>query len=325
MPATPPAAAIVSLGLAAVLPFVLSPYHTFQLTLVIVYAIALLGLNVATGYNGQVSLGHGAFFALGGYSAAILMNRFGVPYWLALVPAAAVSFIAGLLIARPLTRLGGHYLALATFALGVATPQLLKYRLLEPWTGGVQGIVLNKPEPPPGVPLNADQWLFFFFLIVAGGVFLAVRNLLAGSVGRAFAAIRDDPVAAGALGIDLQRCKTLAFAVSVAVTGLAGALGAIAVQFVAPESYTFFLSVTLLVGVVVGGLASLSGAVFGALFIHFVPLFADEISKAAPWAIYGAVLIAVIFLFPGGVSGAVNKRKFDPGGAVRDLRSRPRA
>jgi branched-chain amino acid transport system permease protein len=136
-----------------------SSYRTFQLTLVMIYAIALLGLNILTGYNGQISLGHGAFYAMGAYCAAILMDKLGVPYWATLPAAAVLCFAAGFLFGLPALRLEGLYLALATFALGVAMPQLLKYKALEGWTGGVQGIVILKPEAPWGLPLNADQWL----------------------------------------------------------------------------------------------------------------------------------------------------------------------
>src|SRR5690242_15261452 len=136
------------------LPFVLSNFSVFQLTLVLVYAIVLLGLNMLTGYNGQISLGHGAFYAIGAYTAAILMDRFGVPYWLTLPAAAAVCLVAGFLFGLPALRLEGLYLALATFALGVALPQLLKYKGFESWTGGVQGITIIKPDAPFGLPLN---------------------------------------------------------------------------------------------------------------------------------------------------------------------------
>src|SRR6476619_4701737 len=149
---------------ACVLPFVVSNYHTFQLTLVLVYAIALLGLNILTGYNGQISLGHGAFYALGAYCAAILMDQFGVPYWATIPAAAAVCLVAGFLFGLPALRLEGLYLALATFALGVAMPQLLKHKSIEGWTGGVQGIVIVKPDAPAWTGISQDQWLYFFTL-----------------------------------------------------------------------------------------------------------------------------------------------------------------
>ena len=300
----------VLLAIACVLPFVVSNYRTFQLTLVLVYAIALLGLNILTGYNGQISLGHGAFYAIGAYTAAVLMDRLGAPYWATNPAAGAVCLVAGFLFGLPALRLEGLYLALATFALGVSMPQLLKYHHLEKWTGGVQGIVIAKPEPPAflreaGLQMNSDQWLYFFALAVTVVMFVLGWNLLRGRVGRALIAIRDQHIAAEAMGINSALYKSLAFGVSAMYTGIAGALGAIAVQYVAPDSFTIFLSLVFLVGIVVGGLASISGALYGALFIQFVPNVADEISKAAPWAMFGLFLIAFVYLMPAGVAGAV--------------------
>ncbi|MBI1943066.1 MAG: branched-chain amino acid ABC transporter permease [Betaproteobacteria bacterium] len=298
------------LALACVLPFLVSNYRTFQFNLVIIYAIALLGLNILTGYNGQISLGHGAFYAMGAYCTAILMDKFGVPYWATLPVAGAVCLLFGFLFGLPALRLEGLYLALATFALGVSLPQLLKYHQLENWTGGVQGIVIAKPEAPAffgslGLRLNPDQWLYFFTLAVAIVMFVLAWNLLRGRVGRALVAIRDQHVAAEAMGINSAMVKSLTFGVSAMYTGIAGSLGAIAVQFVAPDSFNIFLSIVFLVGIVVGGLASISGAIYGALFIQFVPNVADEISKAAPWAIFGVFLIGFVYLMPMGVAGAL--------------------
>jgi len=313
---------ILSVLLAAgllVLPFLFKNYRVFQFNLVLIYAVAVLGLNILTGFNGQISLGHGAFYAVGAYTAAILMDKAGMPYWATLPVAGVVCFVFGYLMGFPALRLGGHYLALATFAFALAVPQLLKYKHLEGWTGGVQGIVLAKPEAPFSFrfldqPLSADRWLYFFTLAVAALMFLLAWNLLRGRVGRALIAVRDHPIAATAMGVNLPVFKSAAFGVSAGFTGVAGALGAIAVAFVSPDSFTVFLSITLLVGVVVGGLASIPGAIFGAAFIQFVPNIADEVSKSAPWAIYGAVLILLMYLMPAGVMGllATVWRKLGP-------------
>jgi branched-chain amino acid transport system permease protein len=294
---------MILIGVACALPFLVSSYRTFQLTLVLVYAIALLGLNILTGYNGQISLGHGAFYALGAYCAAILIDKAGAPYW-AVVPAAGgVCLVAGFLFGLPALRLEGLYLALATFALGVAMPQILKHEGLAHWTGGSQGVVIVKPEAPAWTGLSQDQWLYFFTLAWVVVFFVVAWNLLRGRIGRAMVAIRDQPIAAQAMGVNTSLVKSLTFGVSALYTGAAGALGAIAIQFVAPDSFGIFLSITLLVGVVIGGLASISGAFFGAVFIQFIPNIADQISKAAPWAIYGIVLIAFMYAMPTGVAG----------------------
>ena len=291
------------IAVAVVLPFTLSNYHVFQLTQVMIYAIAVLGLNILTGYNGQISLGHGGFFAAGAYTAAILMHRYGVPYWATLLPAALVCFALGVLFGLPALRFEGPYLALVTLAMAFAMPQLLKY--FDNWTGGQQGINLIKPPPPPGVALNQDQWLY---LIVLAALLIAIRvaaNMLNGRTGRAWVAIRDHPIAAAAMGIDTARYKTLAFGTSTLFTGVAGALSAIAVGYVSPESYSLFLSVSFLVGSAVGGISTIGGAIVGGFFIQFVPNFANDISDAAPWAIYGLAMLLCMYTMPHGVVGSV--------------------
>ena len=291
--------------LACALPFLIGNYRVFQATLVLVYAIALLGLNMLTGYNGQISLGHGAFYAIGAYTTAIMMDNFGVPYWATIPAAGLVCGIVGFLFGLPALRLEGVYLALATFALGVAMPQILKHKSLEEWTGGVQGVVITKPDPPAWLPISQDQWLYLFTLAWLILMFLLAWNLLRGRIGRAMVGIRDQPIAAQAMGVNTALVKSFTFGVSALYTGVAGALGAIAIQFVAPDSFTVFLSITFVVGIVVGGLASISGAIYGALFIQFIPNIADQISKAAPWAIYGVILIAFMYVMPTGVAGFI--------------------
>ncbi len=280
-----------------------SNYHLFQLTLVVVYAIAILGLALLTGFNGQISLGHGAFYAIGAYTTAILMTMWNVPYWATLPVSAAICAIIGFLIGLPALRLGGLYLALTTFALAVAVPQVLKYKLLEDWTGGVQGLVIDKPEAPFGLQLSPDQWLYLFTLAVGCVLYVIAWNLVRGRIGRAMMAIRDHSMAAEAMGINISLLKTRTFAVSALYTGIAGSLGAIAVQFVAPDSFGFFVSIYLFVGLVVGGVASIGGTIVGGLFVEFIPNVADKVSKAAPGAVYGVILIAVMFLMPDGAGG----------------------
>jgi len=303
---------LLLLAVLLVLPFLVKNYRVFQFNLVLVYAVAILGLNILTGFNGQFSLGHGAFYAFGAYTAAILMSKYGVPYWATLPAAFVVCFVFGFLVGFPALRLAGHFLALATFALALAVPQLLKYKKIEGFTGGVQGLVLDKPQPPfefrfLDQPLSSDRWLYFFTLMVAALMFLLAWNLLRGRVGRALVAIRDHPIAATAMGINLPMFKSLTFGTSAGFTGLAGALGAIAVAFVSPDSFTVQLSIFLLVGLVVGGLASIPGAIFGGIFIQYVPNIADELSKSAPAAIYGVLLIAMMYLMPSGVMGGLHR------------------
>ena len=296
--------ALAALGVVAcTLPFVASSFHIFQMTQILVYAIALLGLNLLTGFNGQISLGHGAFYAIGAYTTAILLAKGGIPYWATIPIAGAVCFGVGFLFGLPALRLEGPYLALATFALAVTTPQLLKVTALEKWTGGVQGIVVEKPDSPVGGILDADQWLYFLSLVIAFALYQAAWNLLRGRTGRALTAIRDHPIAAATMGIDTALYKSLTFGVSALYTGVAGALGALLAGFVSPDSFSFLLSIDFIVGVVVGGIASIGGMLFGAAFVTLIPSLAGQISQAAPWAIYGALLIVFMILMPTGVAG----------------------
>jgi len=294
---------LAAIAIACALPFLLSNFRLFQFTQVFIYAIALLGLNILTGYNGQISLGHGAFYALGAYTTAIMIDRWSVPYGWTIPVAGLLCLIAGFLFGIPALRLEGLYLALATFALALAVPQILKY--FEHWTGGSQGIVLSKPGAPLGLKLSPDQWLYFVTLGVLSLLFGLGANLLRGRTGRAIVAIRDNPIAAQAMGVNSALYKSLTFGVSAAYTGVAGALSALAIAFVAPDAFNVFLSLTFLVGIVIGGLASISGAIFGGLFVQFVPNWAQEISKAAPWAIYGIFLIVFMYAMPRGIAGAL--------------------
>lgn len=284
-----------------------SGYHLFQLTMVAVYAVAILGMAILVGYNGQISLGSGAFYAIGAYTTAIMMTQWDVPYWVTLPVSGIVCAGFGFLIGLPALRLAGHHLALTTFALAVAIPQILKYKAFENWTGGVQGLVIDKPDPPFGLPFSSDQWLYLFTLGVAVLMYLLAWNLVRGRVGRAMRAIRDHATAAEAMGINLAMFKTRTFAVSAMYTGIAGSIGAIVVAFVAPDSFSIYLSITLFVGLCAGGAASIAGTIVGAIFIEFVPNFAEQVSKAAPGAIYGVILIAMLFLMPQGAGGFLSR------------------
>ncbi len=305
------------------LPFLVKNFTVFQLTLCIVYAIAVLGLNLLTGFNGQISLGHSAFFAIGAYTAAILIDKSGVPYWATLPIAGAVCLIVGFLFGLPALRLEGHYLALATYAFGLAMPQLLKHKSVEHWTNSFQGITIAKPTPPFSLPaidriqlpfgivfdfrLTPDRWVYFFTLMVAVIMFWLALNLLRGRIGRAMIAVRDNPIAARTMGVNSAMVKSITFGISSMYTGIAGALAAIAVQFVAPDSFSVLLSISLLVGVVLGGLGSVWGAVVGGIFIQFIPNIAEGVSKSAPWAVYGVILIGAMYAMPGGASSLFEK------------------
>jgi branched-chain amino acid transport system permease protein len=327
-------------GLVAVLPAFVSSFKAQQYAYVGIYLIALLGLNVLTGYTGQISLGHGAFMAIGGYTTAILMvgNKastacsactgpiHGGVRDLWTIPAAGVlAGLVGLAFGLPALRLSGLYLALATFAIAVAMPSVVKR--FEGFTGGGSGIQLfGSHELTGGITgvtilgrhLTFNDWLYYLAWSIALLAFAVAWLILRGRTGRAFRAVRDSETAALSSGVSPARYKTLAFGVSAAYAGVAGALFAIANTFVSPDAFPVLLSIILLVGVVVGGLGGLSGLVFGAIFIEFMPLWAqgedlgsflpnavvNETKKAGGAAIvYGVVLILLMFVLPNGVAG----------------------
>jgi branched-chain amino acid transport system permease protein len=294
----------------------ISNYGFLQLSLMIDYAIAVLGLILLTGFNGQISLGHGAFFAVGAYTSAVLIDQANWPYWATLPVAAIMCFIVGYVFGLPALRLEGHYLALATFALAVAVPQFLKYRHFEWFTNGVQGINIFKPDPPFGLPLSADQWMYLIVLFVAVIMFWIARNLLDSRTGRAMMAIRDHSMAASTMGVNVAHYKTVVFGISALYTGVAGALHAIIFEFVAPDSFRFELSIAILVGAVVGGIASLPGAIIGGVFVQVIEKYADALTKKLtaavnlpldlePWTIYGIALIALMYTMPMGIAGGL--------------------
>jgi branched-chain amino acid transport system permease protein len=293
------------LGFAVLVPFVFGPYRVGQFTLVAAYAVAALGLNLLVGYNGQISLGHGAFFALGAYTAALLIEKAGVPYLLTVPIAGVVAFAMGFVFGVPALRLRGLYLALVTLALAVATPQLIKR--FDGLTEGTQGMTVAQPESPGWLPLADDQFLYLLTLVVAAIMFALAWSLMRSQVGRAVQAVRDDEIPASTLGVDLATTKTRVFALSAAYAGVAGALYVFAIGFVAPEAFTVTISLAFLAAIVVGGLATIVGAVFGALFIEFVPVYASDVDDALTGVIYGGVLILAMFVLPGGVAGLLRR------------------
>jgi branched-chain amino acid transport system permease protein len=318
----------------SVLPSFISDFKAQQYAYVGIYLIALLGLNILTGYTGQISLGHGAFMAIGGYTSAILMagnEQFGgsiagglKDVWT--IPIAGlVAGLVGLLFGLPALRLSGLYLALATFAIALAMPSAVKR--FEEFTGGSSGINLfGIPELTGSISsvtilgreLTFNDWLYYLSWTIALAAFAVAWLIIRGRTGRAFRAVRDSETAAVSSGVSLARYKTLAFGISAAYAGVAGSLFAIANTFVNPDTFPVALSIFLLIGIVVGGLGGLSGLVFGAIFIYFLPLWAqgqdlgsllpnaviEETQRpGGPAIVYGVVLILLMFLIPNGVAG----------------------
>jgi branched-chain amino acid transport system permease protein len=299
-----------------VLPAFVNDFRAQQFSYVGIYLIALIGLDILTGYTGQISLGHGAFMAIGGYTTAILMIDHGVKDIATIPIAILVAGVAGVLFGFPAARLSGLYLALATFGIAVATPELIKR--FEGFTGGGSGVNLfGTPELTAsltpvrlaGVELNFNNWLYYLAWTLALAGYVIAWLILRGRTGRAFRAVRDSETAAVSSGVSLTRMKVIAFGISAAYAGAAGAMFAIATTYVNPDTFPVALSIFLLVGVVVGGLGSLKGLVVGAVFIQFMPLWTQSISKkpGAPAVVYGVILILVVLALPGGASGLVSR------------------
>jgi branched-chain amino acid transport system permease protein len=343
-----PALFVAGAIVVALLPRFMGEFRLLQFTLVAVYVIALLGLNILTGYSGQISLGHGAFVGVGAYVTALLsLGRPGLellqldpPSWLPLgdgmtpiftIPIAAlVTGVLGLLIGIPALRLGGISLALATLALAVSFPILMK-RYAEV-TGGGGGINLNLPETPFGWDISTRHWLYYEAWVTAGILFLLAWLLVRGRIGRAWRAIRDGEVAATSSGVNPALYKTFAFGVSAAYAGAAGALFAIEIAYVNPDTFPVALSILLLASAVIGGLGSLAGAVFGALLYEFLPIYSQEppvgsfdfADQATP-VVFGVFLIVIMLLLPGGVVSGIRRLAAFIGGAFARRPSRQRA
>jgi branched-chain amino acid transport system permease protein len=308
----PVVAFVVLAVVVAVLPSFVSAFRAQQFAYVAIYLIALIGLNVLTGYTGQISLGHGAFMAIGGYTTAILVADHGVKDVWTIPIAALLTGVVGFLVGIPALRLSGLYLALATFAIAVSMPAVIKR--FEGFTGGGSGINLfGLPELTAsltpvtilGRELSFNDWLYYLCWTLALVAYVVAWLLLRGRTGRAFRAVRDSETAAQSSGVSLPTYKTLAFGVSAAYAGVAGSLFAIATTFVNPDTFPIALSILLLVGVVVAGLGSLVGLIAGAVFIQFLPIWSQEVSKSpgAPSIVSGVVLIALMFVLPMGFAG----------------------
>ena len=304
----------VAAGIAffAVLPRYVSDFHSRDLANAGVFFIAIVGLNLLTGYTGQISLGHGALMAVGGYTTAILVvHEHWRDVWTIPIAGLVAGFV-GFLVGIPALRLSGLYLALATFAIAVSMPAVIKR--FEGFTGGGGGLNLFglpeltaslEPVTVLGHELTFNDWLYYLCWTVALVGYVIAWLMLRGRTGRALRAVRDSESAAQSSGVSLRSYKTLAFGVSAAYAGVAGSLFAIATTFVNPDTFPIALSILLLVGVVVGGLGSLVGLIAGAVFIQFLPIWSQQVSKSpgAPAVVSGVVLIALMFVLPMGVAG----------------------
>lgn len=316
----------------------LSTYNDLQLASGSYYFVVLAGLTVLTGLSGQISLGHGALMAVGAYTVALLV---GNEHWAlvpALVAAIVVTALVGVLVGAAATRLRGPYLAGATLAFAIGLPALAdKY----PNTlGGENGLIINPPTPPSGLGANfpLERWEAWIAGAGALVVVFLMRNITRSGVGRSFRAVRDDEIAASLCGLHVGRVQTLAFIISAACAGLGGGLLAVVLQLAAPGAFEVGLSLSLLTAIVLGGLGSLVGAVWGAAVLVLLPGWSNDlahsfslssnVSNNLPLAIYGLVLIVAMLLWPTGIQGGVRKigaliRRIPPGGSQAPGRNLP--
>lgn len=299
----------LGIGLVAfiALPFVVSSFRTFQFTMALIWAVAVLGLNLLTGYSGQISLGHSAFFGVGAYTTAILISDYGWNHLLTLPVAGALAFVAGFLVGLPALRLAGLYLALMTLAIAVAFPALA--RRFDGLTDGVMGKNISSRDVavPSWLPFTRDVYLYFVVLIVLVLMLVLARNMIKSRVGRALTALRDNEIPAQTLAVYPARYKTLAFAISAFYAGVAGGLYALVIRYTNPQSFLLTLSILILAGMVVGGLATIGGAILGGLFIQFVPYYAEEVNKALGPLIFGFVIIVTMLVAPGGIVSLIKR------------------
>jgi branched-chain amino acid transport system permease protein len=315
---------VVLAALVAVMPRFISDFRAREFAIAGMYFIALLGLAILTGYSGQISLGHGAFMAIGGYTTAILSvdGVFGheVRDLWTIPIAGIVAGIAGLMVGVPALRLSGLYLALITFGIAVSFPQLPKK--FDGFFGGTTGKILDLVKAPFGLDATPNDWLYYLTWGSALVLLAAAWALLRGKTGRALQAIRDSEVAAASSGVNLALYKTLAFGISAFYAGVAGSLYAISNAYINPDVFPILLSIYLVVGLAVGGLGSLLGLIAGAALIYFLQNHADTVARwinhlpalevdarqpGIPSVVFGAVLIVVMLLLPTGAGGLLRK------------------
>lgn len=293
------ACTLITVGLVA-FGFFLPEYQMFQLGMIVIYSLALIGLNILMGDSGQVSLGHGAFFALGAYTVAILLNSFDTNHYFALLITLVILLVFGWLFGWPALRFGDVYLGLVTFALAFAIPQMLKSSVIKNWTGASQGIVLTGvTSPMKGI--SDEHWLFLVTCTITAFLWIGIEWLRRSMVGRNWRAIRDDELAAEVVGVNVKAYKTLAFAIASGYAGVAGGLFALQVEFVSPGSFDLFLSVGFFIAIVMGGLGTRFGPIIGGILLVALPNLAEFAFGESPWLVYGVSVIVIGIFMPKGL------------------------
>lgn len=299
--------ATVALIVAAIAPHLVSGFRTFQFTIALCFIIALLGLNLLTGFGGIISVATAAFFGLGAYSVLILENEiaasqyeFSPIAYLGLPVGFVVAFAVGALLGLPVTRLRGWNLALLTIGVGVSFSPLI--RRFKGVTGGSIGIQMAKPTAPAWTGLTDDQWIYYIGLACLAALFTVSWLIMRSTIGKALLAGKDNELAARALGVDISRFRIIVFALSAGFAGVGGAVFGLTTQTTDPEAFTVLLSITFLLGAILGGLGSVVGPVIGGFFLVYARLWAEGVFPGAILLVYGILLVTVMYIAPTGVA-----------------------
>ena len=295
---------VIGLVVLALVPLSARPYDNYQLSLVAVYAVAILGLNIVSGYAGQISLGQSAFLGMGAYVTAYGVGH-GWPLVLTFVAACLLPAVVGLIVAVPAVRLRGNALAVVTIILPIIAVPLAKR--LERFTGGSDGVNVDWAHAPAWSGLADDQWRYYVIVVLAALLFLVGRNIVTGRIGRAFAVVRTNEAVAASMGVSAHRYKVLAFTIASFYGGAAGFLYLVAVQYTSPELLSFLVTVNMLAALVIGGFMSIWGSLIAGFFFVYVPTIAGSVDASRTSIFYGAALLLVLFIVPGGVVGGVTR------------------
>ncbi|HEX2910592.1 MAG TPA: branched-chain amino acid ABC transporter ATP-binding protein/permease [Chloroflexia bacterium] len=314
----------VRIGLALFGPFLLALFPGFAannytyslLNFALIYSIVAIGLNLLTGFAGQISLGHSALLAIGAYTTAAMTSLVGLPFWVSLVIAGALTGVVGFLLALPALRLSGPYLAVATVGFAIAIPQVIKFLNFQ--SDGIEGLKVDKPNLP-GFGPDDDLARYYMIMPVVALLYLLSSNLIRSKIGRAFLSIRESEIAAQAMGVGLARYKVTAFTVSAVMTGIAGALYVSEIGRVTADEFNLLMSISFLVMIIVGGLGTLGGSVAGAILMTVLPEFVNRLSNFAQeslnnagfgiqlknpqYVLYGILIILVVLYMPHGLAG----------------------
>ncbi|WP_181779033.1 branched-chain amino acid ABC transporter permease [Pseudonocardia pini] len=301
--------AVALVVLVVALPYAVETFRLGQITGALILAVAVVGLNLLSGFTGQISLGHAAFFGIGAYTTGVMTVTFDYGVVPSFVVGMAMCFVVGVIVGLPALRLQGMYLALVTLAVGVLLPSLI--RRLDGLTGGSSGLFGMEFEPPDiayfAGRAGGAVWIYYVTVVALVLSCLVVWNLMNGRIGRAVTALRDNEAAAIVMGVNRAFVRTVVFGISAAIAGLAGGLFAVNSGVLTPDAVSLLLTINLLVAMVLGGRASFWGPILGAFVIYFVPVWTSDVTQAPiSGVIFGALVIALVFVLPGGIAGGLN-------------------